>query len=43
MGPFSGLDVVAAIMPEAVASGKACGGAAVMPIARNQCVFRKAE
>jgi hypothetical protein len=44
-GPHSkgGLKVVAAIMPEAMDSGKAQDGAAVMPMACNQCVFRKAE
>jgi hypothetical protein len=39
-GPiFRGLDVVAAIMPEAMGSGKQKAGAAGMPMACNQYVF----
>jgi hypothetical protein len=44
-GPHSqgGLDVIAAIMPEAMGSGKQQAGAAAMLMACNQCVFRETE
>jgi hypothetical protein len=34
---------VAAIMPEGISSGKTLASATIMPSARNQRIFRKAE